>query len=75
MNWFAQARQDWIEETLHVFGFINREHLVRKFGISMPQASSDLQVYQRVNPGAVRYSLSRMRYEVVPKEQAAGENS
>jgi hypothetical protein len=31
--WFEQQRMDWIAETLRIFGFINREHLMRKFGI------------------------------------------
>jgi ribosomal protein L7/L12 len=38
-DWFIRHRQDWIKETLQVFGFINREHLERKFGVSTPQAS------------------------------------
>lgn len=63
MNWFAQHRQDWIEETLEVFGFINREHLMRKFGVSVPQASMDLQKFQRMNPDAMTYNLTTKRYE------------
>lgn len=66
MNWFAQHRQDWIEDTLTVFGFINRDHLVRKFGVSVPQASKDLQVFQRLNPGAMSYNLTTKRYEAKP---------
>lgn len=62
MRWFEQHRQDWIEEMLQVYGFINREHLMRKFGVSRPQASADLQTYQHLNPGAVRYDLSAKRY-------------
>ncbi len=34
MKWFEQHRQDWIAEMLRVYGFINRDHLMRKFGIS-----------------------------------------
>lgn len=62
MRWFEQHRQEWIAETLRVFGFINREHLVRKFGISIPQASTDLCTFQRANPGAIRYDLTEKRY-------------
>lgn len=51
MNWYQQHRQDWIEEMLSVYGFINREHLVRKFGISVPQASMDLTTFSRLNHG------------------------
>lgn len=62
MNWFARYRQEWIAEALRVYGYINRGHLVRKFGISVPQASMDLREYQRACPGAVRYDKSRKRY-------------
>lgn len=65
MSWFAEQRQEWIAETLRVFGFINREHLMRKFGISMPQASSDIQAFQRRHPGAIAYNLSAKRYVAV----------
>ena len=62
MNWFARYRQEWIGDMLHVYGFINREHLQRKFDISQPQASSDLQTYLRAHPHAMRYDLSRKCY-------------
>jgi hypothetical protein len=62
MNWYQQHRMEWIAETLQVFGFINREHLMRKFGISQPQASNDLTRYQRAHPGTVEYDLSAKRY-------------
>jgi len=67
MNWFAQHRQQWITETLHVFGFINRGHLQRKFGISEPQASSDLQAYQVAHAGAMKYDQSLKRYVAVDR--------
>lgn len=52
----------WIAETLHVFGFINRDHLVRKFGISVPQASIDLNAFLKEHPLAMTYDLSTKRY-------------
>lgn len=61
-RWFEQQRMDWIAETLRVFGFINREHLQRKFGISTPQASLDLAAFMRANPTAMAYDLSAKRY-------------
>ena len=63
MNWFEQHRQEWIEEMLAVYGFINRDHLMRKFSISQPQASKDLQTFQRLHPDAMRYNLTTKRYE------------
>ncbi len=62
-NWCEQQRMDWIAETLRVFGFINRDHLQRKFGISQPQASKDLNAYAKAHPDAMRYNLTTKRYE------------
>lgn len=65
-NWFARQRQEWIAETLRVFGFINREHIERKFGISTPQASMDLRQYQNERPATIFYNKSSKQYEPVP---------
>lgn len=62
MRWFQTYRLDWIAETLRVFGFINRDHLQRKFGISMAQASADLASFARSNPGSMIYDQSAKRY-------------
>jgi hypothetical protein len=60
---------DWIAETLRVFGFINREHLQRKFGISQPQASSDLAAFQRLYSDAMVYDGSRKCYTATRDRQ------
>lgn len=62
MNWFRQQRQEWIAEMLHVYGFINREHLQRKFGISQPQASIDLADFLHSHPTAMTYDQRRKCY-------------
>lgn len=62
MRWFERYRMAWIQETLHVFGFINREHLIRKFGISVPQASKDLNRFARLHPQVMTYDPSRKCY-------------
>lgn len=62
MRWCERQRQEWIEETLRVFGFINREHLERKFGLSTPQASHDLAAFRRAHPTAMTYDVSTKRY-------------
>lgn len=64
-TWFVRHRQDWISETLRVFGFINREHIERKFGLSTPQAPIDLARYQTEHPGAIEYNRTAKRYEVI----------
>jgi len=56
-------RLRFIERSAYWRGVINRQDLARVFGLSMAQASADLQEYQRVNPGALNYNLNRKRYE------------
>lgn len=62
MNWFTDHRQAWIAETVHIFGFIRRDHLMRKFGVSIAQASKDLAKFQEANPGVIVYDRSSKRY-------------
>lgn len=64
MNWFTNHRQEWIAETVRVFGFINRHHLVKKFGISVPQASKDLHDFQ-IARGGITYNVTTKRYEAI----------
>lgn len=63
MNWCECQRQEWIAEALRVYGFINREHLQRKFWISQPQASKDLKAFLRDYPRMMRYNPSLKQYE------------
>ena len=62
VNWFVRQRQSWIGEMLEIYGFIRRDHLRRKFGISIPQASADLRQYFREHPDRMRYDLTRKAY-------------
>lgn len=64
-SWFEKRRQEWIDETLRVFGFINREHLCRKFGISVPQASNDIAKFLVENPDRMTYDKSAKRYVAI----------
>ena len=61
-NWFARARAEWIAEMLAIYGYINREHLVRKFGISVPQASLDLRRFADAHPHEIAYDPVVKRY-------------
>ena len=62
-KWFENQRVAFIAAMLHVYGFINREHLMRKFSISRPQASKDLRSFERHASGSMRYNRSTKRYE------------
>lgn len=44
-------------------GFVNRRHLMEKFGISVAQASMDLNSFLTVNPCAMVYNKTSKRYE------------
>lgn len=66
-NWFTHQRELWIAEMLGIYGFINREHIMRKFGISMPQASIVLRQFKERNPEAMTYNMTTKRYEIVDR--------
>lgn len=62
-RWFFRHRQEWIAEMIRIFGFINRVHIERKFEVSTPQASADLQAFQQSHPGLIVYNKTSKRYE------------
>jgi len=66
-NWFTETRLAWIKETVEIFGFINREHIEKKFGISEPQASLDLREVQARWPDLIRYNKSAKQYVAGPE--------
>jgi hypothetical protein len=69
MNWFGEQRVAWIKESVEIFGSIRREHIVKKFGVSIPQASHDLRAAQERWPDLMRYDRSEKIY----KAKGAGE--
>jgi DeoR/GlpR family transcriptional regulator of sugar metabolism len=62
MNWFTQQRQDWIALMLRVYGHINRQHLMRMFGISQAQATLDFNRFNEADPSAMTYDPIRKTY-------------
>jgi hypothetical protein len=62
-TWAAQERLRFIETCAWWKGVVQRQDLAGLFGISMAQASSDLQRYLEMNPGAFVYNLRQKRYE------------
>jgi len=61
-NWFAEKRIEWIAESLRIFGFINRTHLMLKFGISNAQAALDFKLFNARYPDAMTYDAGQKRY-------------
>jgi hypothetical protein len=62
-NWFTEARLSWIKESIDIFGSIRREHIMRKFGISTPQASYDIRDALKRWPDLMAYNLTTKQYE------------
>jgi len=69
-NWFSTQRQNWIAEILKIYGFINRVHLMRKFGISGAQAVIDFNTFNQENPGIMIYDNRQKHYVAteIPKK-------
>lgn len=61
-KWDARQRLSFIEMAAFWRGWIGRGDLEREFGISLPQASADLQAYLAYSPDALRYDLKAKRY-------------
>jgi hypothetical protein len=62
LTWAQEQRLNWIREMIHVYGYVNREHIMRKFRVSIPQASSDLSLFNRQYPGEIEYSARGKSY-------------
>src|SRR4029079_1545530 len=62
VRWGVERRLEFIEFRLFWEGGVNRADLIDTFGISVPQASKDLSLYQEQAPGNVVYDKSAKRY-------------
>ena len=62
MGFAERMRLVWIDAMVSEGVYFNRADLCRAFGISVPQASTDLGVYQSINPAGLRYDLSSKKY-------------
>jgi len=65
MRYFEKQRHEFIAEFIKFHGKINRADIMQKFGISMPQASTDLSKFQKANPKAIKYNTRTKQYERV----------
>jgi hypothetical protein len=62
LRWSIEQRLGFIEERLFWLGAVNRTDLVRRFGVSMSQASGDIGRYLARDPAGVSYDKSAKRY-------------
>jgi hypothetical protein len=70
--WPTSAAAAWIAETVRVYGFINRDHIKRKFRVSTQQASIDLRRLLKANPGTIAYDGRLKRYVLREGRPQAG---
>jgi hypothetical protein len=64
MRWQVKHRLDFIRMTLERMGCINRADIMREYGVSAPQASADLSLFQREHPNLMEYDLSQKTYRL-----------
>jgi hypothetical protein len=62
VRWGVEQRLEFIEFRLYWEGRINRADIMEHFGVSVPQASKDLSLYQEKAPGNLVYDKSEKRY-------------
>jgi hypothetical protein len=62
VNWFVEQRIAWIKESIEIFGYVNRDHVQKKFGVSTPQASYDIREVMKRWPNLMEYDTSLKRY-------------
>lgn len=62
IKWGAEKRLEFIDFRLFWEGAINRADIMQTFGVSVPQASKDLSLYQEHAPHNLIYDKSEKRY-------------
>jgi hypothetical protein len=62
LRWSVERRLAFIEEQLFWIGSVNRTDLVRRFGVSMSQASVDIARYLAREAPGITYDKSEKRY-------------
>jgi len=66
MRWGVEKRLEFIEFRLFWEGGINRADIMERFGVSVPQASKDLSLYEQQAPRNLVYDKRRKRYLASP---------
>lgn len=69
MRWGAEQRLEFIDFQLYWEGTINRSHIMERFGVSVPQASTDLSQYRESAPANLIYDTGQRRYVATPEFQ------
>lgn len=62
IRWGAERRLEFIEFQAFWEGGLNRSDITNRFNVSVPQASNDISLYQRLAPDNLEYDSSAKRY-------------
>lgn len=62
MKYAVEQRLRLIDFLLSQYGAVNRSAVMDFFGVSMPQASLDIQAYLALAPSNAAYCLTRKTY-------------
>lgn len=62
LTWAQEYRLNWIAEMLDIYGYVNRQHIMRKFRLSTPQASADMKLFGEHFPNTAIYDKSAKCY-------------
>lgn len=62
IRWATERRLEFIEFRLSWEDGVRRGDLTEMFGVSVPQASGDLTLYQELAPGNMTYDSSKKKY-------------
>jgi hypothetical protein len=66
VRWGLAQRFEFIEWRVYWTGRVNRRDLEERFGVSTPQASVDLRVYQETAPSNILYDSTEKTYVAAP---------
>jgi hypothetical protein len=74
MRWAEKQRLAFIGRRILAGETVNRVDIMHKFGVSVPQASTDIRRFKEAHPGAMKYDLTRKTY-VADKITPAGRDT
>ena len=66
MNWASKRRLDYIDFRIVTAGAICRSDIMATFGVSTPQASTDIRRFLELYPDTIVYDKTAKRY--VPRK-------
>ena len=71
-KYFINLQLEWMHESLRVYGYINRSHLMTKYGQSNANSALDLKAFHERYPGFCKYNTVTMRYELCADARGCG---